>query len=377
MRKYTYIIISVLVLLVVPVTNAWGIRYARLSATVTPAGTGTAYVNNAVGTADKSKTGQNGNVSFPIRAEANPGYHFVCWSTNNSTGGSFSTNASDNRNVYATSNTSSNPTTSNIYCIFAENVYEVTYSPGTGDGAAMSRSTGFTYNSDSNVLRTNTYTKTSTVSYNTCGGSSVASESKPQTFKQWRSSYGGPFADGANLKTLTAAHNSTVELTAEWNNYSVTLPEPHKNFDGAERVFLGWYTAATGGERKGGAGDTIELSDNITLYAHWQEYDFTVNIVTSGFEKGEKGVLTVTLAGSPAFKYTLPFDLATSSTITLKGLPGGAYTVAPKGWSWNYNASPKTLTKTVDSNSVSFDFSLTSKNSSTAHYENSKVHWQP
>ena len=46
---------------------------------------------------------------------------------------------------------------------------------------------------------------------------------------------------------------------------AVTLPTPTKS----GYIFAGWYTAASGGTRVGGAGDSYTPSANITLYAQW------------------------------------------------------------------------------------------------------------
>ena len=46
---------------------------------------------------------------------------------------------------------------------------------------------------------------------------------------------------------------------------AVTLPTPRKS----GFIFAGWYTAASGGTRVGGAGDSYTPGSNITLYAQW------------------------------------------------------------------------------------------------------------
>lgn len=66
-------------------------------------------------------------------------------------------------------------------------------------------------------------------------------------------------------------------LETNWfeKKYAVQL---HHN-DGNDTVealyssadFLGWYTAAEGGERVGGSGDSYTPTGSVTLYAHWSE----------------------------------------------------------------------------------------------------------
>ena len=49
--------------------------------------------------------------------------------------------------------------------------------------------------------------------------------------------------------------------------------------------FAGWYDAATGGSRVGGAGDSYVVSEDKTLYAHWTAIPVEI---TSGIPSGEK-----------------------------------------------------------------------------------------
>ena len=58
---------------------------------------------------------------------------------------------------------------------------------------------------------------------------------------------------------------------------AVTLPTPTRS----NYVFDGWYTAASGGTRVGGAGDSYQLTANITLYAQWKT-PITVNFDANG-----------------------------------------------------------------------------------------------
>jgi uncharacterized repeat protein (TIGR02543 family) len=77
---------------------------------------------------------------------------------------------------------------------------------------------------------------------------------------------------------LTAKANDTVYMKANYTNGSVTLPKGQKDSvtsaDGSTRTdytFKGWYTEKECKNRAGGAGDFYTPSDNITLYAGFDE----------------------------------------------------------------------------------------------------------
>ncbi len=74
----------------------------------------------------------------------------------------------------------------------------------------------------------------------------------------------------ANGHTITYnANGGTVSPSSEVValGTSTILPKPTR----AGYVFLGWYTAATGGDKIGDAGATYSPTENITMHAHWQE----------------------------------------------------------------------------------------------------------
>ena len=75
---------------------------------------------------------------------------------------------------------------------------------------------------------------------------------------------------------------------------SVTLPTPTR----VGHSFSGWYTAATGGTKIGGAGASYTPTSNITLYAQWTPYKVTFNAnggscSTSSSNAGEDGKVTL------------------------------------------------------------------------------------
>ena len=62
---------------------------------------------------------------------------------------------------------------------------------------------------------------------------------------------------------------------------SISLPSTSKH----GYVFDGWYDAATGGSRIGGAGDSYVVSEDKTLYAHWSVDPVEI---TSGIPSGDR-----------------------------------------------------------------------------------------
>ena len=126
-----------------------------------------------------------------------------------------------------------------------------------------------------------------TVNFNANGGTSTgdsdnkitATRTLKFTFKNWNTHYygtGNAYASGATYK-----NDASTTLYAIWtpglvSASKVTLPTPTR----AGYAFKGWYTKASDGERKGGAGDTYTFSSSTslssqstTLYAQWNIID--------------------------------------------------------------------------------------------------------
>lgn len=78
-----------------------------------------------------------------------------------------------------------------------------------------------------------------------------------------------------------------------------------RSVDADDAIFLGWYDAAEGGERKGGAYDPFTPESDIDLYAHWKD----LGPKEVGFD-GNGGLTTDTNPGQP-------YSLATFPNVTL------------------------------------------------------------
>lgn len=357
--------------------------------TPTPTGAGTVYVQEGSGPTQstsgkdlisydsghpqKKDGGYDTEFYFKLEAKSEPGYHFTGWYKE--ADASKDPISTDSKYTYHMSNTrTAQSEEASVWGDFAYNTYTVTYVPNGGTGSMAS--SNFTYLSDSNILRKNTYSKTATITYNTQGGNPITPGKYTQEFKNWSSSIGEEYADEANLKDLITDDGATVELSAQWQPVSVTLPTPTKTDGGSSVEFRGWYDAPGGGKLVGAAGTTAQLPGDATLYALWNDgYTITINVRAEGFSEGQSAVFSIKNPSS-SVNYTVPIVLSSDSKVTLSGVPVGTYTVAPIGWSWDFTSTPTSITREVSSD-TEFSFVMKSKGSNTVHDEKFKKNiWQ-
>ena len=117
--------------------------------------------------------------------------------------------------------------------------------------------------------------------------------------------------------TYNANGGSCSPASATYQGTALTLPTPTRT--GYE--FLGWYTAASGGTRVGGAGDSYTPSANITLYAQWKQVDYKITISTSN--AGITGVTNGQTAHyGDTITVTVSFDKSNNKTLTVKDASG-------------------------------------------------------
>lgn len=111
----------------------------------------------------------------------------------------------------------------------------------------------------------------------TCNFDSASTTNSPQT--SW-SSYKAPTVDSIKYTVTFNANEGTcakTEAYATENSKSITLPKPTRS----GYIFVGWFTAASGGTPVGGAGESYTPSANVTLYAQWGKAS-TVTYNTNG-----------------------------------------------------------------------------------------------
>ena len=116
--------------------------------------------------------------------------------------------------------------------------------------------------------------------YKFTGNNGVAIQSGQQTFNSTGKSASTPSGNFSTSIKSTVTYDANGGNCGQTLSYatssskSVTLPTPTRS----GYIFAGWYDAASGGTRVGGAGDSYTPSANITLYAQWgKPCDVTYN----------------------------------------------------------------------------------------------------
>lgn len=153
-----------------------------------------------------------------------------------------------------------------LYAVWSANGYTVAFD-GHGATAGSMTSQDFVYDEEQ-ALKANAFTRSYVVSFDANGGTpGVESATAKSRFDGWSKTPGGAVAyrDGEVVKNLAASGNAT--LYASWTPGSVTLPSASRSGS----TFAGWYTAASGGTRVGGSGDTYQPTEPVTVHAQWVE----------------------------------------------------------------------------------------------------------
>ena len=157
------------------------------------------------------------------------------------------------------------------------------------------------------------------------------------TFSHW--SYNGSnYNSGASFNvdancTLTANY-STSYSTSE----TITLPSPTKS----GYTFNGWYTAASGGTRVGGAGGSYTPTTSVNLYAQWSANSYTISYNANG-GSGAPSNQTKTHGTALTLSSTRPTKSNTSSNT--------GYTV-----SFNYNGGSGSTTSLKAADETAYTF---------------------
>ena len=116
--------------------------------------------------------------------------------------------------------------------------------------------------------------KSFTVNYNANGGSvSASGKTVSQTFTNWNTAKNG--SGKTYLPGAIYSDNANLTLYAQYSNPSVgTLPTPTRS----GYTFDGWYTAKDGGTK---VSESLKVTANITLYAHWTKIEQHIPTVKS------------------------------------------------------------------------------------------------
>ena len=178
-------------------------------------------------------------------------------------------------------------------------------------------------------------------------------------------SYRFPDMNGVT-DTITANYRSSTSVTTT----TITLPTATRT----GYTLSGWYTQATGGTRRGGAGDTYTPTASETLYAQWTINTATLNVNPDG---GTVDVTSPTGGTTSTISATTPFTQEYNSTLTL-GTPHKDPTNSNTIFTISYNGNTGTVGETnyLNTKSTRIDTTNYSVNTSTPWIKSSPFYGQ-
>ena len=189
------------------------------------------------------------------------GYKFDGWYTKQSSGEKITKGDTVNSTVEIT-----------LYAHWTANNYILSYNTNGGTGSIASQTK--THGTNLTLTTVKPTGKSFTVNYNANGGSvSASGKTVSQTFTNWNTAKNG--SGKTYLPGATYSDNANLTLYAQYSNPSVgTLPTPTRS----GYTFDGWYTAKDGGTK---VSESLKVTANITLYAHWAKIEQHIPIVKS------------------------------------------------------------------------------------------------
>ena len=190
-----------------------------------------------------------------ITATPAKGYKFLKWSDGVTNATRAVTVANGSQTEYLTS--------LSYKAVFEKDYVLVSYD---GNGATSGEyGHAFMQKDISDALETNWFEKKYAVQlHHNDGNDTVEALYSSADFLGWYTAAEGGERVGGSGDPFTPT--GTTDLYAHWSAMpAVTLPTPTR--DGY--TFLGWYTAAEGGARVGGSGDPFTPTGTTDLYAHW------------------------------------------------------------------------------------------------------------
>ena len=144
---------------------------------------------------------------------------------------------------------------------------------------------------------------------------------------------------------------ATSNLTQATANSSITLPTPNRS----GFTCTGWYTASSGGTKRGNAGDTYTPTTSETLYAQW-ESAATVNVTGVSVSPTSKAILVgETFTVTPTIA---PAD-ATDKTVAWTTSASGKASVNSSGLVTGVAAGSATITCTTNDGSYTANTAVT------------------
>ena len=198
-------------------------------------------------------------------APTRTGYTFTGWNTESNGSGT----------TYEAGSTYSTDANLNLYAQWKIKTATLTVNPNGGNWEGKTSTQTYTqdYQTTKTIKNPTSGPNGYIVRFNSNGGDTINQITQTKSFSKWNLSGGGQL----NGTTYTFGDTAGT-LTAQYIGDTITLPTPTKT--GA--TLKGWYTEITGGERVGGAGDPYTPTSTTTLFAQWNDIQYTLTIDPKG-----------------------------------------------------------------------------------------------
>ena len=186
-----------------------------------------------------------------------------------------------------------------VTATFVGNSYILSFD-GNGATSGSMANQNFVYGTAQNI-RANGFARQFAITYNANGGDCAETEATATaSFAGWAKSANGEvvYTDQQSLSTPTPlpAHNSTINLFAQWDAATVVLPEVSRE----GLLFDGWYN---GDVWAGNIGDTYVATADAELTAHWAEKRTPVFVLDkTEIELGQTAQLTMNNVNNPTIE---------------------------------------------------------------------------
>lgn len=168
--------------------------------------------------------------------------------------------------------------------------WQVTYNANGGTGAPSAQTKWYNETlllsktaptrADTTANRVVTFNSHGTTAWpvTNCPASLTSVATTKYSFSKWQKTGASTYY----YPNTTYSDNAALSLTAVWSSSttvtSIDLPSPTRT----GYNFNGWYTAASGGTRVGGAGASYTPSGSTTLHAQWTEKTYTIKFDGNG-----------------------------------------------------------------------------------------------
>ena len=145
---------------------------------------------------------------------------------------------------------------------------------GVWDGSSANQTFTQGYDTTKTINIPTTAPNGNIVKFNGNGGTPDTLQiTQTMRFKEWKLTGGGTF-----VGTTYTFKDTTATLIAEYEGNSIVLPNATKTGS----TFKGWYTSSTGGTKVGEAGDNYTPTSATTLFAQWNEVEYTLTVNPNG-----------------------------------------------------------------------------------------------